>query len=274
MPSTLALAYSNNLVFRPTPHAAINFSRGGYTVKTVTSRRELLQVLRLRYDVFHREYKNKKFPFGIDKDRYDSFADHLVIVDDKSRRIVGTYRMIPSTRGSEFYSASEFDISAVVALPGIKVELSRACIARDFRNGVVISLLWRGLVQYVQQTGADYLFGMGSVKTLATDEILATYRELSSQGAISDQIWVPTVGKYRVDAVTQAIIAGIDSHPVSQQGSAPAASLIPTLLRSYIKAGAKVCGEPAVDRDFNCTDFFTLLDMSSVSKAYERKFLQ
>jgi len=35
---------------------------------------------------------------------------------------------------------------------------------------------------------------------------------------------------------------------------------IPKLLRAYLTVGAKICGPPALDRQFKTLDFLTLLD--------------
>jgi putative hemolysin len=48
--------------------------------------------------------------------------------------------------------------------------------------------------------------------------------------------------------------------------------MIPALLQSYLKAGAKVAASPALDRDFKCVDFFTVLDMESLTQLYERRY--
>ena len=49
--------------------------------------------------------------------------------------------------------------------------------------------------------------------------------------------------------------------------------MVPSLLQSYLKAGAVICGDPALDEEFRCVDFFTLLDLNHTTDAIERKFL-
>lgn len=46
---------------------------------------------------------------------------------------------------------------------------------------------------------------------------------------------------------------------------------IPSLLNSYLKVGAKVCGAPALDRAFKCVDFLTILDVSNLKRERVRK---
>ena len=243
----------------------VEFSRGDFVVKTVRSKRDLRQVQSLRYDVFHREYKQKKFPFGLDLDRFDAWSDHLVIMDQKTGCFVGTYRLLLEDRAPYFYSETEFDMSPLKALPGRKLELSRACIHKDYRNGVVIGLLWRGLVQYVQASGADYLFGMSSFKSTDPAEIVRAYKQLQVDKSIDESLPCLPVGNYKIPGFHEILAAQPPEGPQSPE-------IIPALLKSYLRAGAKVIGEPALDEDFKCADFLTLLDMRNLGKAYERKF--
>ncbi|MEY4631729.1 MAG: hypothetical protein RIQ81_1849 [Pseudomonadota bacterium] len=244
----------------------VEFSRGDFLVKTVRSKRELLQVQSLRYDVFHREYKQKKFPFGLDLDRFDAWSDHLVIMDQKTGCFVGTYRLLLEGRAPYFYSETEFDMSPLKAISGVKLELSRACIHKEYRNGTVIGLLWRGLVQYVQAAGVDFLFGMSSVKTMDPADIARVYRELRAAGNVDETLPCLPIEGFRVPGFHRHLEAA-ERNPLPDSGD-----MIPALLKSYLRAGAKVIGEPSVDPDFKCADFLTLLDMRNLGKAYERKF--
>ena len=50
------------------------------------------------------------------------------------------------------------------------------------------------------------------------------------------------------------------------------AKKIPALLGSYFKAGAKLAGEPAIDREFHCIDFLTVLKIEDMSPAFKGKY--
>jgi len=247
-----------------TQRIPVEFTKGHFTVKTIDSRRELWQVYKLRYEVFHREYKNKKFPFGLDKDRYDQWADHLAIIDNRLGKIVGTYRLICESVSRDFYSASEFDLSTLQHYTGTKVELSRACIHKSYRTGSVITLLWRGICDYVVAANARWLFGMGSVKTTKPEEIAAIFKYLKHSGAVDELLHVPAVGKYKIPNFASLCAAAEVNEELSEK--------VPPLLKSYLRAGAIIGSEPAVDLDFNCGDLFVLLDMTKVTAAYAKRF--
>ena len=50
--------------------------------------------------------------------------------------------------------------------------------------------------------------------------------------------------------------------------------LISALLRSYLAAGAKVYGWPALDRDFACTDLLTILDWRQLNPRFQSRFFK
>jgi putative hemolysin len=185
----------------------LKFERKNFTVKTVENRRELVQAYLLRYEVFHKEFAGKRFPIGLDTDRYDSSADLLVILDNRTKRVVGTYRLICSRFSQNFYSASEFDLAPLMARPGIKLELSRACIHRDYRQGIVMSLLWRGIGEYLAAVGAQYLFGCSSVKLTDPKAIAGVYRKLVDMGKVESEPRILPVPEYRMEGFQDFVSA-------------------------------------------------------------------
>ncbi len=118
-------------------------TEGSYSVKLVENPLELDAVLKLRFEVFNLELKeglDTSYTGGRDRDAFDDICDHLMIMNEQTKKIVGTYRMLTKEKvGSvnHFYSSSEFDLSGLpneVIENG--VELGRACIAKDDRNCV------------------------------------------------------------------------------------------------------------------------------------------
>jgi putative hemolysin len=48
----------------------------------------------------------------------------------------------------------------------------------------------------------------------------------------------------------------------------------PKLLRAYLTIGAKICSEPAIDREFKTIDFLTLLDLQTLHPRVAVRFLE
>jgi putative hemolysin len=185
----------------------VDFAARDYRVKTIETAEELKQVLKLRRSVFHYEFAKKWISLRSDRDQFDDIADHLAIFDEKAGRIAGVYRLIPSNIGAlttradarGFYSNSEFDIAPFLALPGNKLELSRACINREYRNGVVISLLWKGIAEYAKAAGTHYLFGLSSMSAVDERQIARVSRYFREKGLEDLSAGITPRAKYRIE---------------------------------------------------------------------------
>ena len=230
-----------------------------FILKTAESPFELRQVLKLRHEIFYRELQSRAHRTSLDFDEFDSICDHLIIIDRKSRRIVGTYRMISSTFSDRFYSQGEFELDGVLAQPGNKLELGRACIDADFRTGAIINLLWKGIAEYIRKTKSEYLFGCASVHTV--DAVIASrlLALLRHKGLAVDGLGVRPTEAYLCQLPRVAADESLEKD-------------IPGLIQSYILAGAKFYGEPALDVDFHCFDFFMMLKVSEMSRLFRRRY--
>lgn len=259
-----------NRIHKFKPKVEIYVEVGPFVLKTVNSTEELREALALRYQVFHREMIGKTREQGIDVDEYDFNCDHLVIIEKKSAKIVGTYRLNCSLFGNDFYSAREFNISKILSHPGVKLELGRACIHHDYRRGIVISLLWRGIADYMIATQAQLLFGCASIKTQDPRQAALLNRHFIGEGRVTEDFLAPPTMSYAMP--------GFDLWMKDQDKSltetevAEATALIPPLCRAYMKAGAYVGGAPAWDWEFKCIDFLTILKRDDLNRTLWKRF--
>ncbi len=251
-----------------TGNVAFAFDKGSFLVKTAENGSELEDCLRLRFNVFHKEYMRKSREIGVDVDWLDFTCDHLMIVDKRTGKTIGTYRLNSSLFSDSFYSQGEFEIANIIKLPGTKLELGRACIDREFRTGAVIALLWRGIAEYIRQTKTEILFGCSSIKTIEPMEIARVTRRLIHSGEITFEHGVQPTKKYRVKQLAH-ILKYLDEQNESPDTEGLA---IPPLFLSYLRMGAKLCGEPAIDREFHCIDFLTLIRTAELSPAIREKY--
>lgn len=229
----------------------VRMERGNYVVKTAETFFEVSQALALRYQVFHREFQNKVIPFGSDWDDLDLVADHLIIKHKETDEVIGTYRLISNLFSKNFYSVQEFQCEEFIFNSETKVELSRAAIDSRYRNGITISLLWKGITQYIQKTSAAFLFGCSSINTMEINSVFHLLGMLSEMNvALSDFSIAPQSSYKRKNRV----------HFVNQKK----VNHLPPLLLSYLRAGAKVSLMPAWDYDFHCVDLFTLLETKNL----------
>jgi putative hemolysin len=250
-------------------HIPILIEKKNYLVKTADNPVELRAALQLRHDVFLEELLHRKKKSGLDIDRFDKRCDHLLIIERHTGMLIGTYRLQSSLHTRKWYTATEFHMKHIKRLPGNKLELGRACVHPDFRNGVTIALLWEGITAYMIASQTQYLFGCSSIKTTHRDEINSIYYYLKQNGHILDDHKVRPRGRFKVPGMRRHLKRNPVHH--SELSHEEYRHKIPSLLTSYLKVGAKVCGAPALDRSFKCIDFLTLFDVSNMQSSYKRK---
>jgi len=252
-----------------TPKIPIFLDKKNFIIKTADNARELYDALRLRHEVFIEELLHKKKKSGMDIDHFDRRCDHLLIIDKKNNKLIGTYRLQSSLHSKKWYTATEFHMRHIRKLPGNKLELGRACVHPEYRNGVTISLLWEGIHAYMLASDTQYLFGCSSIKTINKEEIKLLYYYLQQQNHLTNDHKVRPKGRFNVHGLHRHLKKHPQLKPRLEHTEIR--NMIPSLLQSYLKAGAKVCGRPALDKSFRCIDFLTLLDVADIRKQYSRK---
>lgn len=229
------------------------------------SEREIEEAKRLRYCVFAGEMGAKlstRTP-GVDHDIYDPFCDHLVVRDERSAEIVGTYRILSpqnAKRVGGYYAENEFDLTRLQHLRPRLVEVGRACVHPDYRNGATIALLWAGLAQYMREGAHEHLVGCASISMADGGHAAASlYNRLNGHMCPLE---------YRVFPRCPLPMAALDGNlPDAQRPP------VPPLIKGYLRAGAWICGEPAWDPDFNTADLPVLLPMNRLDARYARHFM-
>ncbi len=250
------------------PKVPLLIESNKFVIKTVENIFELEKALNLRYEVFYKETLNKDNFSRTDIDKFDSLCDHLIILDKKHNTVVGTYRFISSTFSDKFYSETEFAIDQVKNAEGIKLELGRACVHRDYRNGIGIALLWKGLSEYFRKINAKYLFGCSSIGTTNIVEISLIYKYIKELYLSPENFRVFPKENHRIKELDY-YLGAFDKFAIKTESIE---DFIPPLLKSYLKAGSVICGEPALDKKFKCADFFTVLDLEVLSKSFEKRY--
>jgi len=215
---------------------------------------------RLRYRVFGEEL-GARLPshhLGLDADRFDTYCQHLIVRDVVTGETVGTYRILShddARRAGGFYSETEFHLARVLTLPGL-VEVGRACIHPDYRQGAVLAFLWSALAKHIEASGYAHVIGCASVPVADGGHGAASlYRRLAREH-LSPLEW-------RV----------LPRHPLPLPAlDHDADAAIPSLLNGYLRMGAYVCGPPAFDPDFNSADLFVLMPIARMRQRYRARF--
>lgn len=232
-----------------------------YRVRLTTSEDERTQVFRLRFRVFCSELGEgtpDAYRRELDEDVFDAFSDHLIVEHVASRTIVGTYRLQRQSVAKAnlgFYFQREFDVAPYDHLGGALLELGRACVDREHRRLEVLDLLWCGIARYAEHYGMRYLIGCSSLTSQDPSHGLAVFESLK---------------KYLVHPSLRT--KPLPPYDLPQVPCKPSDAKIPKLLSAYLAVGAKICGPPALDKDFGTIDFLTFLDLTTLAPRVRARF--
>lgn len=242
---------------------------GNYRVSFARKPEELEAAQRLRFEVFNLELGEgleESYASGLDRDRFDPVCHHLLVTHLPTGQVVGTYRMQTSAmaeRYGGFYSADEFTLDRLPPeVTGNAVEVGRACVGREFRNRHVLFQLWKGLAAYLTHTRKRYLFGCCSLTSQDPVEGKHVMDFLTGRGCVDARHGV------RPQPGWECYPEGYRPEPAE-----PASEVrLPKLFNLYMRIGAKVCGEPAIDRLFKTIDYFVLFDLDDLDAQRREMF--
>lgn len=265
MSTIQATAVTNNLAANQSYYRgrADEISNRRYCVKIAETRAEIESALRLRFEVFNLELgcrKQTESSADLEFDEYDAASEHLIVIDNKTRKTVGTYRLnsletVKIVDG--FYCFGEFSIEDLPPeVVASAVEIGRACIDREHRNSRVLLLLWKGLMTYLEQKQKRYFFGCCSIFTQNRQIGGEIFCGLVRKGFLHENLRVkPRPDKAFLD----------DDYLVNCEPPE-----LPNLFKTYLKSGAKICGAPTIDREFGTIDFFVIFDARSINEKYRK----
>jgi putative hemolysin len=227
---------------------------------------EVRAAQRLRFNIFANEMGarlDSKLA-GHDVDLFDDYCEHLLVRDQATREVIGTYRVLTPAQARRIgstYSDLEFDLTRLRMLRERMVELGRSCVHPDHRHGGVIMALWGALAEFMVRNQLDTMIGCASIPMLHNGVV---------SGDAAASIW---------NQVKQTHLAPIEYH-VRPRLPLPIEELNgelqvepPALIKGYLRLGAKVLGAPAWDPDFNSADLPMLMRIQDLPARYRKHFL-
>jgi putative hemolysin len=247
---------------------------GNLGVRIATTDAEIDAVQALRYQVFYQEMgavpDEAAAKSGRDCDDFDAIADHLLVVDHSigpgPEGVVGTYRLIqaPAARKlGRFYSAGEYDISAVTNFPGHVLELGRSCVHANYRSRAAMQLLWRGIAAYVFLHRIDLMFGCASLPGTDPDA-MATELTFLYHNHLAPPAVRPRALPHRYVDMRRLDPTNIDPRR--------ALTNLPPLIKGYLRLGGFVGDGAVIDSQFNTTDVAVVVKTDLVTDKYYRHY--
>jgi L-ornithine Nalpha-acyltransferase len=228
----------------------------------------------LRYRVFYEEMAAKPSPEAArlrrDADEFDAICDHLLVIDRRRESdgggVVGTYRVLrrgPAEAFGRFYSAAEYDISALVAYRGEILELGRSCVDADYRNGLTMQLLWRFIAAYVYHYDIEIMFGCASLPGTDPNALALPLAYLHHFHLAPPAL--------RPRALPERYVS-MDLMPAEAVDRKAALAKLPPLIKGYLRLGGFVGDGAVIDEQFNTTDVSIVVKTDLVTEKYVRHY--
>jgi putative hemolysin len=257
------------IAVKPVPFVGVPVAaqeRNGIVVSWAKHLDEVRAAQRLRHDVFAGEM-GARLSTALpehDVDLFDNFCEHLLVRDQVTLQVIGTYRVltpVQARRVGSTYSDTEFDLTRLRSLRDRMVELGRSCVHPAHRHGGVIMALWGALADFMTRNQLDTMIGCASIPMLHNGIV---------SGDVAASIWHQLQAthlapiEYQVRPRLPLPIAQLDSSLSVEP---------PALIKGYLRLGAKVLGAPAWDPDFNSADLPMLMRIADLPVRYRKHFL-
>lgn len=246
------MALSPEIFKQMTELIAGSMSAGHYDVRLAQTISEIQAAQKLRYQVLFKESGGridaKMDSLQREEDEWDEVAYHVVVLDTKNdNEIVGTIRLVSGSalrEGQSFYTEHAFDLGGIKERYPNTLELSRACVSAKARGGAILMLLWKFTMQFIAQNDYDVLFGCASFSGTDYKKHVEILSYLYEQHLAEEDLM--PVPKKTVNSVEIASF-----RKTLQEGDSRGE--VPTLLRGYLKIGAKISDHAVIDPVFNTT---------------------
>ena len=243
---------------------------GTLEVRLAQSEEEIKAAQKLRYEVFYEECGAQPDEtmalLKCDVAHIDNFCDVLLVIDHAHNKIVGTYRFMlreAAQHYGSYYTATEFEISQLIAYPGQIMELGRSCVHKNYRTKPTMQLLWRGIGAYIQLNQVALCFGCASF--IGTD--VSKYRQALSY-LYHHHLAPPELRAHVIPAHFQDMNL-IPQEDIDQK---EALRQLPPLIKGYLRLGGFVGDGAFIDYPFNSIDVCIVVKRETVTERYSQRY--
>ena len=255
------MALTPKLFKQMTKLIAGSMSAGRYDVRLAKTECEIRAAQKLRYEVLFKEsggrITKEMLNTEREEDEWDEIAYHVVVLDTKEGdKVVGTVRLVSNTALSEqqeFYTEHAFNLNGLRDNYGKFLELSRACVSPEGRGGAILMLIWKFTMQFIEQNHYEVLFGCASFHGTDYREHQEILSYLYAKNLASEKLMPKPK-----DSVKSIAIKEFSVEPESGKKRGK----VPTMLRGYLKIGARISEHAIIDPVFNTTFVAIYVDVT------------
>ena len=250
------------------------FIKNNFKVKLVETEEELYKVRRLRYEelvLLHRDASTITFEESYTDEDRD--CDNLIVVDITNDEVVGSYRFItkemlarPNSRIKGFYSEWGFNVDDIKNQPYAVMELGKAAVHKDYRNGAVVKLMFQGAVRYAQEHNIRLMFGIITLPFMEDGDLKNLLSYLYRNYPSTDSSLQPYALEPNIP---------MDALPYEQVNVLEAKRHVPPILKAYLTLGCAFA-KSACPRNklLHHVDMLIMLDLEHINQRYAQYVLR
>ena len=238
---------------------------GRYQVRFAKNNQEIALAQALRYRVFYVENQGQPTSAMVRTEReidpWDEIAYHIIVLDKRDKnKGVGTVRLTSReylTDELNFYTDQAFDLGALKSKYNNILELSRSCVDADARSGAVLMLIWKFAMKFITERRIELLLGCASFNGANVEKHSQILTYLYDYNCAPEYLMPKPIVKNYV-----SILDLKRNLPTSDWEKAKRS--VPTLLRGYLKLGAKVSDTAIIDPQFNSVFVAIYVDVAKM----------
>jgi len=239
-----------------------------FALKLAQSDDDIRAAQHLRYQVFVQELGSEgamvDHEAQLEKDEYDPFFDHLMLLDTQrgttvKEQIIGVYRLLRDDmmpKVGRFYTENEYDLTVLKNSGRRLLELGRSCLHADYRGGPAMYLLWNGLAEYVQEHEIELLFGTASFHGTDINAMKGSLSLLHHRHLAPEDLRVRALENHYQN-MNLCAEADVDRVQAMRE--------VPALIKGYLRLGGFIGDGAFVDHAFNTTDVCLVMDTEKLN---------
>jgi len=182
-------------------------------------------------------------------DGYDSFADHLIVIDHENDRVIAYVRLIDAYTAYKiggYYCETQFNLNKLFARQTFYLEMSRLVIDPEYHNTETAALLWSGIIKHAQEKGIDAIIGSLSLPL--------------SHGAMSYSL-LQYLKKHHISD-SNCRVQPYQLLPDSASSSEIYDHCDNQIIEFFFRQGVKLCGDAYWNKELNHAQLFVYFPVS------------
>lgn len=117
-------------------------------------------------------------------DGYDSFANHLIIIDHDVDQVIAYVRLIDAFTAYKiggYYCETQFNLSKLFNSQTFYLEMSRLVIDPNYYSREIAALLWSGITRHAEDKCIDSIIGCLSLSLTQDSDVYSFLKQLKKQ---------------------------------------------------------------------------------------------